>query len=125
MLLFTNDGDLAKKLTHPKYNQKKIYHVFLDKVVSIGDIQSIRDGIELEDGFVQADDIQIAADDRTQVGIEIHSGKNRIVRRIFEHFGYQILRLDRVYFAGITKKNLPRGRWRFLTPEEVTVLKVY
>lgn len=125
VLLFTNDGDLAKKLTHPKYNQKKIYHVFLDKVVSIGDIQSIRDGIELEDGFVQADDIQIAADDRTQVGIEIHSGKNRIVRRIFEHFGYQILRLDRVYFAGITKKNLPRGRWRFLTPEEVTVLKVY
>ena len=91
----------------------------------MGDLQSIRDGIELEDGFVQADDIQIAADDRTQVGIEIHSGKNRIVRRIFEHFGYQILRLDRVYFAGITKKNLPRGRWRFLTPEEVTVLKVY
>ena len=125
VLLFTNDGDLAKKLTHPKYNQKKIYHVFLDKVVSMGDIQSIRDGIELEDGFVQADDIQIAADDRTQVGIEIHSGKNRIVRRIFEHFGYQILRLDRVYFAGITKKNLPRGRRRFLTPEEVTVLKVY
>ena len=125
VLLFTNDGDLAKKLTHPKYNQKKIYHVFLDKVVSMGDLQAIRDGIELEDGFVQADDIQIAADDRTQVGIEIHSGKNRIVRRIFEHFGYQILRLDRVYFAGITKKNLPRGKWRFLTPEEVNVLKVY
>lgn len=125
VLLFTNDGDLAKKLTHPKYNQKKIYHVFLDKVVKSGDLETIRKGIELEDGFVRADDIQVASDDRTQVGIEIHSGRNRIVRRIFEHLGYQILRLDRVFFAGITKKNLPRGRWRFLTPEEVSVLKAY
>ena len=124
-LLFTNDGDLAKKLTHPKYNQKKIYHVFLDKVVNFGDLDAIRKGIELEDGFVQADDVQVAADDRTQVGIEIHSGRNRIVRRIFEHLGYQILRLDRVFFAGITKKNLPRGRWRFLTQDEINVLKAY
>ncbi len=125
VLLFTNDGDLAKKLTHPKYNQKKIYHVFLDKVVQTGDLEAIRRGIELEDGFIQADDVRVADDDRTQVGIEIHSGRNRIVRRIFEHLGYQILRLDRVFFAGITKKNLPRGHWRFLTEDEVNILKAY
>ena len=125
VLLFTNDGDLAKKLTHPKYNQKKIYHVFLDKVVQTGDLEAIRKGIDLEDGFIQADDVRVAADDRTQVGIEIHSGRNRIVRRIFEHLGYQILRLDRVFFAGITKKNLPRGHWRFLTEDEVNILKAY
>ena len=124
-LLFTNDGDLAKKLTHPKYNQKKIYHVFLDKVVQTGDLEAIRKGIDLEDGFIQADDVRVAEDDRTQVGIEIHSGRNRIVRRIFEHLGYQILRLDRVFFAGITKKNLPRGHWRFLTEDEVNILKAY
>ena len=125
VLLFTNDGDLAKKLTHPKYNQKKIYHVFLDKVVQTGDLEAIRKGIDLEDGFIQADDGRVAEDDRTQVGIEIHSGRNRIVRRIFEHLGYQILRLDRVFFAGITKKNLPRGHWRFLTEDEVNILKAY
>ena len=125
VLLFTNDGDLAKKLTHPKYNQKKIYHVFLDKVVQTGDLEAIRKGIDLEDGFIQADDVRVAEDDRTQVGIEIHSGRNRIVRRIFEHLGYQILRLDRVFFAGIMKKNLPRGHWRFLTEDEVNILKAY
>ena len=125
VLLFTNDGDLAKKLTHPKYNQKKIDHVFLDKVVQTGDLEAIRKGIDLEDGFIQADDVRVAEDDRTQVGIEIHSGRNRIVRRIFEHLGYQILRLDRVFFAGITKKNLPRGHWRFLTEDEVNILKAY
>ena len=125
VLLFTNDGDLAKKLTHPKYNQKKISHVFLDKVVQTGDLEAIRKGIDLEDGFIQADDVRVAEDDRTQVGIEIHSGRNRIVRRIFEHLGYQILRLDRVFFAGITKKNLPRGHWRFLTEDEVNILKAY
>ena len=125
VLLFTNDGDLAKKLTHPKYNQKKIYHVFLDKVVQTGDLEAIRKGIDLEDGFIQADDVRVAEDDRTQGGIEIHSGRNRIVRRIFEHLGYQILRLDRVFFAGITKKNLPRGHWRFLTEDEVNILKAY
>ena len=125
VLLFTNDGDLAKKLTHPKYNQKKIYHVFLDKVVQTGDLEAIRKGIDLEDGFIQADDVRVAEDDRTQVGIEIHSGRNRIVRRIFEHLGYQILRLDRVFFAGSTKKNLPRGHRRFLTEDEVNILKAY
>ena len=125
VLLFSNDGDLAKKLRHPKYNQKKIYHVFLDKVVQTGDLEAIRKGIELEDGFIQADDVRVAEDDRTQVGIEIHSGRNRIVRRIFEHLGYLILRLDLLVFAGITKKNLPRGHWRFLTEEEVNILKTY
>lgn len=125
VLLFTNDGDLAKKLTHPKYDHKKIYHVFLDKPVSEQDLQAVADGIQLEDGFIQADEVSYASDDRTEVGIEIHSGKNRIVRRIFEHFGYQIIKLDRVYFAGITKKNLPRGKWRFLTSEEVNLLKFY
>lgn len=125
VLLFTNDGDLAKKLTHPKYEHKKIYHVFLDKPLEPKDMDAISTGIELEDGLVKADEISYVADDRTQVGIEIHSGRNRIVRRIFEHLGYQIVRLDRVYFAGITKKNLPRGRWRFLTPQEVKILKIY
>lgn len=125
VLLFTNDGDLAKKLTHPKFDHKKIYHVFLDKAVAEQDIQAIAEGIQLEDGFIQADEISYASEDRTEVGIEIHSGKNRIVRRIFEHFGYQIVKLDRVYFAGITKKNIPRGKWRFLTTEEVNVLKYY
>ena len=88
-------------------------------------VEAIRKGIDLEDGFIQADDVRVAEDDRTQVGIEIHSGRNRIVRRIFEHLGYQILRLDRVFFAGITKKNLPRGHWRFLTEDEVNILKAY
>ena len=125
VLLLTNDGDLAKKLTHPSYNQKKIYHVFLDKAMKTGDLEAIMKGVELEDGFIQADDIRVAEDDNTQVGIEIHSGRNRIVRRIFEHFGYQILKLDRVFFAGITKKDLPRGRWRFLTQAEVNTLKTY
>lgn len=125
VLLFTNDGDLAKKLTHPKYDHKKIYHVFLDRVLTEEDFQAIANGVQLEDGFIKADEISYTSPDCTEVGIEIHSGKNRIVRRIFEHFGYQIIKLDRVYFAGITKKNLPRGTWRFLTPKEVTMLKVY
>lgn len=125
VLLFTNDGDFAKKLTHPKYNQKKIYHVFLDKAMKISDMEAILKGVELEDGFVKADDLRISEEDNKQVGIEIHSGKNRIVRRIFEHFGYQIEKLDRVFFAGITKKNLPRGHWRFLTKEEINTLKSY
>lgn len=125
VLLFTNDGDMAKKLTHPKFNHKKIYHVFSDRVVKQEDMDAMIKGIELEDGFVQADDIRYVSDDMTEVGIEIHSGKNRIVRRIFEHFGYQISKLDRVYFAGITKKNIPRSKWRFLTTEEVDMLKFY
>jgi 23S rRNA pseudouridine2605 synthase len=125
VLLFTNDGDLAKKLTHPSYDHKKIYQVFLNKPLEEPDFKAIAEGIELEDGFIKADEIEYTSPDNKSVGIEIHSGKNRIVRRIFEHFGYQILRLDRVYFAGITKKRLPRGKWRYLTIKEVNMLKAY
>lgn len=125
VLLFTNDGDLAKKLTHPKYDHKKIYHVFLDKPLTDQDFEAIAAGVDLEDGFIKPDEINFTSPDCTEVGIEIHSGKNRIVRRIFEHLGYQIIKLDRVYFAGITKKNIPRGKWRFLTSREVNMLKVY
>jgi len=123
VLLFTNDGELASKLTHPKYQKKKIYHVFLDKNASSEDLQKIADGVTLEDGEVHADAISFASDtDKKQVGIEIHSGKNRIVRRIFESLGYRVLRLDRVMFAGLTKKGLKRGDWRFLTQQEVAML---
>jgi 23S rRNA pseudouridine2605 synthase len=125
VLLFTNDGDLAKKLTHPSYEKKKIYHVFLTREFSEEHLEQLRTGIELEDGFIAADSIDYADPlDKNQVGIEIHSGKNRIVRRIFESLGYQVARLDRVVFAGLTKKNLPRGKWRFLTPREVGFLKM-
>ena len=125
VLLLTNDGDLASKLTHPKFIKKKIYHVWTDKDISEDDMQRIADGIELEDGPIHADAISYATEkDRNQAGIEIHSGRNRIVRRIFEHLGYHVTKLDRVYFAGLTKKNLPRGRWRYLTQEEVNFLKM-
>jgi len=125
LLLFTNDGELTKKLTHPSYEKKKIYHIQLDRDFLQEDMEKIASGIELEDGMIAADDIQfIDADDARQVGIEIHSGKNRIVRRIFEHFGYHVEKLDRVLFAGLTKKDLPRGRYRFLTPQEVNFLKM-
>ncbi|MDE7407966.1 MAG: RNA-binding S4 domain-containing protein, partial [Muribaculaceae bacterium] len=125
VLLLTNDGDLASKLTHPKYVKKKIYHVWTDKDITEEDMQRIADGIELEDGPIHADAISYATDtDRNQAGIEIHSGRNRIVRRIFESLGYHVTKLDRVYFAGLTKKNLPRGRWRYLTQEEVNFLKM-
>ncbi len=125
VLLFTNDGELAKKLTHPSYEKKKIYHVFLDKNIQEEDLLKIMHGIELEDGFIAADDIQlIDPADMRQVGIEIHSGKNHIVRRIFNHLGYQVVKLDRVLFAGLTKKDLPRGRYRFLTPQEIGFLKM-
>lgn len=123
VLLFTNDGDLASKLTHPKYLKKKIYHVYLDKNVAASDLQRIAEGITLEDGEVHADAISYASDtDKSQVGIEIHSGKNRIVRRIFEALGYKVVKLDRVMFAGLTKKGLKRGDWRFLTEQEVAML---
>ncbi|MDR0982764.1 MAG: rRNA pseudouridine synthase [Culturomica sp.] len=125
VLLFTNDGELAKKLTHPSYGHKKIYHVFLEQPLLPKDLAAIKEGVELEDGFTKADDINYVTTDKKEVGIEIHSGKNRIVRRIFEHFGYNISRLDRVYFAGITKKNIARGKWRFLSKEEVDILKIY
>ena len=125
VLLLTNDGDMASKLTHPKYLKKKIYHVFLDKACSAHDIQQIAEGIQLEDGEIKADDVQYAhPTDKKQVGIEIHSGKNRIVRRIFESLGYKVLKLDRVQFAGLTKKNLKRGDWRYLTEEEVDRLRM-
>ena len=124
VLLLTNDGELASKLTHPKFLKKKVYHVFLDKNVAVEDLQKIADGIELEDGEVHADAIEYADEnDHSQVGIEIHSGKNRIVRRIFEHLGYHVVKLDRVQFAGLTKKNLRRGDWRFLTEQEVEMLR--
>ena len=125
VLLLTNDGDLASKLTHPKYVKKKIYHVWCDKDISEDDMQRIADGIELEDGPIHADAISYATETAyNQAGIEIHSGRNRIVRRIFESLGYHVTKLDRVYFAGLTKKNLPRGRWRYLTQEEVNFLKM-
>lgn len=125
VLLLTNDGELASKLVHPSFKKKKIYHVWLDKEVTVEDMQAIANGIELEDGEMHADAISYAVeDDHTQVGIEIHSGRNRIVRRIFEHLGYHVSKLDRVYFAGLTKKNLGRGKWRYLTQEEVNNLKM-
>ena len=125
VLLFTNDGDLATKLTHPQYLKKKIYHVFCDKNVTAADLRQIADGIMLEDGEIHADAIDYAHEtDKKQVGIEIHSGRNRIVRRIFEHLGYKVVKLDRVYFAGLTQKNVKRGDWRFLTQDEVNMLKM-
>lgn len=125
VLLFTNDGDLATKLTHPQYLKKKIYHVYCDKNVTAADLRQIAEGIMLEDGEIHADAIDYADPvDKKQVGIEIHSGRNRIVRRIFEHLGYKVVKLDRVYFAGLTKKNVKRGDWRFLTQDEVNMLKM-
>ncbi len=125
VLLLTNDGDLASKLTHPKFLKKKIYHVYLDRNVTAHDLEEIANGITLDDGEIKADAIEYADPvDKKQVGIEIHSGKNRIVRRIFESFGYKVLKLDRVQFAGLTKKNLRRGDWRYLTEEEVDRLRM-
>ena len=125
VLLLTNDGDLASKLTHPKFLKKKVYHVHLDKNLTAHDMEQIREGVTLEDGEIKADAIEYADDrDKAQVGIEIHSGKNRIVRRIFESLGYRVTKLDRVLFAGLTKKNLRRGDWRFLTEKEVDMLRM-
>ena len=118
VLLLTNDGEMASKLTHPKFLKKKVYHVYLDKNVTLHDMQQISEGIELEDGEVRADSVEYADErDKSQVGIEIHSGKNRIVRRIFESLGYRVVKLDRVQFAELTKKNLRPGDWRFLTEQ--------
>jgi len=125
VLLLTNDGDLASKLMHPKFKKKKIYQVKLDRDVAIEDMQAIADGIDLDDGEIHADSIAYVAEDvLDEVGIEIHSGRNRVVRRIFEKLGYQVMKLDRVYFAGLNKKNLPRGRWRYLTESEVNMLRM-
>ncbi len=123
LLLFTNDGDLTKQLTHPSHKKKKIYQVALNKPLTRADMDKIAEGVTLEDGEIYADEVAYVKDDKTEVGVEIHSGRNRIVRRIFEHLGYNVQKLDRVYYAGLTKKNLKRGQWRFLTPEEVERLK--
>jgi 23S rRNA pseudouridine2605 synthase len=125
ILLLTNDGDLAGKLTHPKYKRRKIYHVFLDKAVTKNDLFKLTEGVELDDNVIVAADAVSYADeeDKTQIGIELHSGQNRVVRRMFETLGYRVRKLDRVYFAGLTKKNLPRGKWRFLTEKEIGMLK--
>ena len=123
LLLFTNDGDLTKQLTHPSYRKKKIYQVTLDKPLTRADMDRIAEGISLEDGEIFADEISYVKENKQEVGIEIHSGRNRIVRRIFEFLGYTVTKLDRVYYAGLTKKNLKRGAWRFLTREEVDRLK--
>lgn len=124
LLLITNDGELAKKLTHPRYGVKKIYHVELDKNLSQEDFEQIITGVELNDGFIAPDELAYVGETRREVGITLHSGKNRIVRRIFEHLSYEVVKLDRVYYAGLTKKDLPRGRWRFLREEEVNILKM-
>jgi len=124
VLLLTNDGELTKQLTHPSYKKKKIYHVQLNKNLTKADMLRIVEGIQLEDVFIQPDAISyVTEDDKSQIGIEIHTGQNRIVRRIFESLDYKIKKLDRVYFAGLTKKNLARGKWRFLTPSEISILK--
>jgi 23S rRNA pseudouridine2605 synthase len=126
VLMLTNDGDLTKKLTHPKFGVKKIYNVKLDKNVTSTHLQHLCDGFELEDGYTKADvAVHVGnGNDPKQVGIELHSGKNRIIRRMFEHLGYNVVKLDRVYFAGLTKKDIARGQWRFLTQKEVDLLKM-
>jgi len=126
LLLFTNDGIIAKKLTHPRYGVKKIYRVGLDKALNKTDFQKIVDGLSLEDGFIKIDGLEYVGEgkDKKDIGIALHSGQNRIVRKIFEHFGYKIIKLDRVFYAGLTKKNLPRGHWRFLEDFEINHLKM-
>ncbi len=126
LLLFTNDGELTTRLTHPKHGVKKLYHVVLDKPLLKNDLLRIMEGVELEDGTIKPDKINWVTDeiDKRHIGVELHSGRNRIVRRIFEHVGYEVIRLDRVIFAGLTKKDLPRGKWRFLEEKEVNILKM-
>ena len=126
LLLFTNDGTIAKKLTHPKYGIKKIYHVEIDKALSRADLEKVRAGLVLDDEKIEVDKIEYieGSKSKKELGVELHSGKNRVIRRIFEHLDYKITRLDRVYYAGLTKKNLPRGHWRFLDEHEVNLLKM-
>jgi 23S rRNA pseudouridine2605 synthase len=124
LLLFTNDGDMAKKLTHPSHQAKKIYHVEVHKVFKSEDLEKLRTGVDLEDGRMRADKVEYVEDSNRELGIEIHSGKNRIVRRMFEALGYQVLKLDRVQFAGLTKKDLPRGMFRHLSEKEIAFLKM-
>jgi len=125
VLLFTNDGDLSLKLTHPSNRMRKVYQVTLEKPLTDEDLEKLSQGVELEDGPISFDSIAYTdAEDKKQIGVEIHSGKNRVVRRMFEAVGYKVLKLDRVYFAGLTRKGLKRGKWRFLSPEEVAFLKM-
>lgn len=123
LLLLTNDGDLTEKLTHPSYEKKKIYHAILNKNMKPDDLRKLKDGIELDDGPIAADEISYVERKKNEIGVEIHSGRNRIVRRMFAHLGYEVLRLDRVYFAGLTKKDIPRGKWRILNNHEIKRLK--
>jgi 23S rRNA pseudouridine2605 synthase len=126
LLLLTNDGELAKRLSHPRFGIRKIYHVGLDRNLATPDLQKIRNGIELEDGHIKVDAIEFVGEgkDKKELGIELHSGKNRIVRRIFEQLEYKVVKLDRVGYAGLTKKNLPRGEWRFLEEKELNILRM-
>lgn len=126
LLLFTNDGNIAKKLTHPRYGIRKIYHVELDKNLTKTDYTKILEGLKLEDGFIKVDSLEYVGDgkDKKQIGLELHSGQNRVVRRIFESLDYKVVKLDRVYYAGLTKKNIPRGEWRFLDELEINMLKM-
>jgi 23S rRNA pseudouridine2605 synthase len=124
VILLTNDGELTGKLIHPRYNCKKVYHVFLDKPVTKNDLVRLTEGIDLEGEIIAADSVSYAdPDDKTQIGIELHSGQNRVIRRLFESLGYRVRKLDRVYFAGLTKKNLQRGKWRYLGEKEISMLK--
>jgi 23S rRNA pseudouridine2605 synthase len=124
LLLLTNDGELADFLSHPRNNKKKIYQATLDRIPAEEDLQKLYDGIELEDGKIKVDEITYCnPEDKHEIGVEIHSGANRVIRRMFEHIGYKVKKLDRVYYAGLTKKNLPRGKWRFLNEKEVVMLK--
>jgi len=126
LLMFTNDGNIARKLTHPRFGIRKIYHVELDKPLTKVDLMKIEAGFSMEDGFIKVDGIEYIGDgkDKKQLGVELHSGQNRIVRKIFENFDYHVSKLDRVYYAGLTKKNLPRGHWRFLEEQEINMLKM-
>lgn len=124
LLLLTNDGQLASKLMHPKSRIPKLYHVTLNKNFSNADFEKLQKGIELEDGFIRPDALSYVMNSKRELGIQIHSGRNRIIRRIFEYLGYDVIKLDRVMYAGLTKKNLPRGKWRFLTEQEVNYLKM-
>jgi 23S rRNA pseudouridine2605 synthase len=125
LLLLTNDGELADKLTHPSNEVKKVYQADLDRPLEKEDFEKILEGLKLEDGPAQVDDLAFVSSDHTSIGIEIHIGRNRIVRRIFEHLGYEVVKLDRVVYAGLTKKDLPRGNWRHLTEKEVVQLKFF
>jgi len=125
VLLLTNDGELTKRLTHPRFEKLKIYHVHLNKNIRPVDMEKISTGVTLDDGLIKADSISYAdPEDKTKIGIELHSVKNHIVLRLFKHLGYEVAKLDRVYFAGLTKKNLPRGEWRFLNEKEIAMLKM-